>query len=114
MHPTCKLRACLFAPSDPLPGTEVLAVPSPTLAPPNLCYEGSQPLAGPLPGGGFVPRRIPNGCLWEERALLWPVVRSPGGAQRAQRPPSPPRPAGSCLFVPRRDAEGPQLSLGGA
>jgi hypothetical protein len=43
----------------------------PPLPPLNLCHEEGQPLAGPPLGSGFVPRRIPKGCLWEERALLW-------------------------------------------
>lgn len=71
----------------------------PPLAPLNLCQEEGQPLIGSSLGSGFIPRRIPKGCLWEERALLWWMVRSPEGAPQAQRLQGPPYPAGSCCFV---------------
>lgn len=56
------------------------------------------------PGSGFVPRRVPNGRLWEERALLWPAVRSPGGAGRAQRPWPPHRARGQLSLCPQLSA----------
>lgn len=99
-----------------------LQCPSP--APLNLCHGEGQPLAGPPLGSGFVPRRIPKGCLWEERALLWWMVRSPGEAPQAQRLQPPPHPTplaaaalssapglGETLQGPSSALEGPRLPL---
>ena len=78
----------------------------------------------PRRAAALSPGRFPTaGCLWEERALLWPAVRSPGGAvlTKATAPqPAPLAAASLCSTLSREETprgpcsalEAPGWSLG--
>ena len=80
----------------------------------------------PRRAAALSPGRFPTaGCLWEEKALLWPAVRSPGGAMltKATAPqPAPLAAASLCSTLGRGETprgpcsalEAPGWSLGSA